>query len=458
MNLIRCDMITKHLVNGKHVIEIENFLTEFECDILLLERGSKFNEAISHYPAYYRNNNRLEEDNLLLSTVLFDKIKSLELNEMNSAIRINEKLRFCQYKKDQSFSKHQDGVYYPNEFEASKMTFLLYLNDNTEFEGGETQFFLSKNSDKVELEIKLKKGKLVIFDHTIWHNGNEVKQGEKYILRSDFIFEIASTEKQHKGYIWCLKKLKDNTFFSGGRDAIVRHWNENIELLNSFKLHNNSIISITEIENNLFVSSSRDLTIKKWDLNGNVISTVKVESMVLSIKVFRNFIITGNTNGEISILNFDLEIVKQFKVHEGWIWDLCIENESIYSVSDDGKLRRTLIDGVSSTILENTEGLFSINIKNGMIYTGSKSGQLITINPSTLDVTRLNIHIDIIRKIKFHDNNIITCSEDNQVKSYQLGKPQLIVQHDNFVQDFICVNSTIFSAGFDGEIRKNVLK
>ncbi len=169
-------MIAKTIIDKKLVIEIENFITGEECDQLLSNRISKFEKAISHYPKYYRNNDRLEEDNPTLTEELLKKVKQFKLNELENVKRLNDKLRFCQYKIGQEFTKHQDGIYYPNEKEASSLTFLLYLNDTDQFTGGETQFFKSKTDSQVVHEIIPVKGKLVIFDHTLWHNGNQVKK------------------------------------------------------------------------------------------------------------------------------------------------------------------------------------------------------------------------------------------------------------------------------------------
>jgi WD40 repeat protein len=444
-------MITKTNVDGKLIIEIDQFLTPQECDEMLNERIECFEKAITHYPKYYRNNNRIEENNELLAKRLFERIKPLSIQELGKVKRLNEKLRFCQYSSNQEFTKHQDGVYYPNSTEASSLTFLLYLNDQDEFEGGQTQFFESKDSETPILEIIPKKGKLVIFDHTLWHKGNLVLKGEKYILRSDFISDYNSGEEEHQGYIWCLIKLKDNTFLSAGRDTIIRQWNESLELINSFKIHKKSVIKIVNLGNNRFASCSRDMTIKTWGIKGDVERSIDVDHMVLTMGMMDDLLVTGNTNGEITILSNKLEVIDQFKVHNGWLWDICIKDGVVYSVAEDGRLMATNLNGETKTFLENNCGLFSIVIKGEKIYCGSMTGELITINQEDKSIKRRQIHTDIIRRIVVDDDRIITCGEDNNVKVD--GKT--VSEHSNFVHDLIVMNDKIISAGFDGKIKVN---
>ncbi len=445
-------MIQKNYINDKVIIEIDNFLSEEECDSLLNDRISKFDLAISHYPQYYRNNSRLVEDNLSLSTDLFKKVSSLDIDELKPAVRLNEKLRFCAYKRGQEFTKHKDGVYYPSDDQASCLTFLLYLNNSEEFVGGETNFFSTKSTNECMLKILPKKGKLVVFDHTIWHNGGKVEKGVKYILRSDFIFELPSKPGVHKGYIWCLEKLNIDQFMSGGRDAVIREWNGALELINSFKIHSNSVIRILQLNNQEFISCSRDMTLKKWTSKGNLIQSINLDSMVLCMEKHVDKIVMGNTNGELIVLNENLEVMHKFIPHQGWVWDLRITDSEIYSVSEFGELIRTQFNGTSEVCYKHSDGLFSMNMKDDNIYMGSQQGALVVYTRSNKTVETHQIHTDIIRKIKFKGNQIITCGEDNKLYTFYHEK-FLIASQTNFIQDFIFMDNKIISAGFDGELK-----
>ena len=58
---------------------------------------------------------------------------------------------------------------------------MVYLNEDCE--GGSTSFRLDN------IRIQPKTGSLLIFEHRLWHQGEEVKAGSKYVLRTDIMFE-----------------------------------------------------------------------------------------------------------------------------------------------------------------------------------------------------------------------------------------------------------------------------
>ena len=152
-----------------------------------------FCSANDKYPTSYRNNQRLVEDNKTLAQHLYLTCKphipnQLNLNNMSLSIdSLNERLRYCKYAKQQAFSIHRDGVFYKNDNQQSAFTFLLYLNNHNDFVGGETTFYKDQHGNKVLASYKPDIGDVAVFDHRIWHSGNEVHKGSKYILRSDFI-------------------------------------------------------------------------------------------------------------------------------------------------------------------------------------------------------------------------------------------------------------------------------
>jgi len=58
---------------------------------------------------------------------------------------------------------------------------MIYLNDN--YEGGETTFN--------DLTIRPQQGMALVFLHDLEHEGSVVRQGVKYVLRSDIMFRLA---------------------------------------------------------------------------------------------------------------------------------------------------------------------------------------------------------------------------------------------------------------------------
>ncbi|UOQ55710.1 2OG-Fe(II) oxygenase [Hymenobacter cellulosivorans] len=91
--------------------------------------------------------------------------------------------RFYRYQCGHQFRGHYDGSYVRSATEASRLTFMVYLNDN--FQGGDTTFH--------DLRIQPRQGMVLLFLHSLSHAGREVTQGVKYVLRSDVMYCAASS-------------------------------------------------------------------------------------------------------------------------------------------------------------------------------------------------------------------------------------------------------------------------
>lgn len=133
------------------------------------------------------------------------------------ATGINPRFRVLKYSEGERFELHQDGSYYvqPESLtgkvtceQQSFVTFQLYLNDGggVDFTGGATRFIqpaeqqYSKNVTipspsiidrqqfvKVHDVVPLA-GRLLLFQHNCWHEGERVTSGIKYVLRSEIMF------------------------------------------------------------------------------------------------------------------------------------------------------------------------------------------------------------------------------------------------------------------------------
>lgn len=127
-----------------------------------------------------RSNTRVMVDDVGRAQSLWERVRAFAPDVVNGAeaIGLNERFRFYRYEPGQSFRWHRDGAYQRPNGQRSRYTLLLYLNEN--FEGGETKFDLSV--------IKPKKGMALLFDHNYLHEGAEVTQGRKYVLRTDVMY------------------------------------------------------------------------------------------------------------------------------------------------------------------------------------------------------------------------------------------------------------------------------
>lgn len=167
---------------------IENFLTVKECeDLIKMSESIGYNEAEVSLASgakmmkNIRNNYRILHTDEALAKEYWDRLEQYcpKVIEENYAVGLNEQFRFYKYELDQRFKRHIDGRYKRNEFEESRITFMIYLNE--EFNGGETSFD--------EVIIKPKTGTALCFIHELKHEGCSLKDGIKYVLRSDVMYK-----------------------------------------------------------------------------------------------------------------------------------------------------------------------------------------------------------------------------------------------------------------------------
>jgi len=166
---------------------ISAFLSEKECeDLIMFSEMRGFQEATvglrsgARMLKSIRNNYRLEYDDEALSARLWEKLAPTCPKKIEglAAIGLNEHFRFYKYEDAQRFKKHRDGRYRRHEMEESRITFMVYLNDD--FEGGETSF--------EHRLVKPEAGMALCFMHELKHEGRPVTSGSKYVLRSDVMY------------------------------------------------------------------------------------------------------------------------------------------------------------------------------------------------------------------------------------------------------------------------------
>jgi len=167
---------------------IENFLTEKECeDLILFTEQKGYEEAKVSLSSGakmikgIRNNFRIMYQDENLANKYWQILKQFCPKEIedNEAIGLNEQFRFYKYESNQRFKRHIDGRFKRNEQEESRITFMIYLNDD--FEGGETKF------DHVTIHPKT--GTALCFIHEQKHEGCPVPDGTKYVIRTDVMYK-----------------------------------------------------------------------------------------------------------------------------------------------------------------------------------------------------------------------------------------------------------------------------
>jgi len=171
----------------RDVYLVKNFLSEEECDKFIQQ-----SESIGYEEATVttlegqkmikgiRNNQRVLVNDPDLARFFWERIQPFVTEQFDSWIptSVNEQFRFYKYALNERFNKHRDGRFRRTESEESRLTLMVYLNDD--FLGGETEFD--------DFTVLPEKGTALVFRHDIKHKGCKVLSGFKYAIRTDIMF------------------------------------------------------------------------------------------------------------------------------------------------------------------------------------------------------------------------------------------------------------------------------
>lgn len=178
-------------LDGPTTFVIHDFLTPDECaGFIAASESAGYEDApITSASGFVmrkdiRNNDRVMVDDAPLAERFFERARPyLHADWFGwKLVGLNERFRYYRYDPGQKFAPHTDGYFLRSLGERSHFTFMVYLNDG--FEGGETAFHRTAPSLKVTPE----RGKALVFYHGILHEGAPVREGRKYVLRTDVMY------------------------------------------------------------------------------------------------------------------------------------------------------------------------------------------------------------------------------------------------------------------------------
>jgi hypothetical protein len=92
------------------------------------------------------------------------------------------------------FKPHNDGAYARDDGsgERSYLTLQLYLNGGEQLVGGDTTFLATDWPDGGRLiedvGVHPEPGRVLIFEHKLFHESSEVTRGRKYVIRTDVMY------------------------------------------------------------------------------------------------------------------------------------------------------------------------------------------------------------------------------------------------------------------------------
>lgn len=140
-----------------------------------------------------RNNTRVMFDDHDLAADLWSRLQPWPRWKRvpDTAIGLNERFRIYRYAPGQRFNWHHDGAFRRDAHEQSRLTLLLYLNED--YEGGTTDLQVWPDSGRPEVHrIHPQTGMALAFVHRLRHQGAKVTSGVKYVLRTDVMYRDQS--------------------------------------------------------------------------------------------------------------------------------------------------------------------------------------------------------------------------------------------------------------------------
>lgn len=189
-----------------YVFTVDEFLTAEECDqYLQISEDIGFEDALVNTPqgqlvrADVRNNQRVMFSNEEIASWLWERAADFVPHAWDGrrAVGVNEMLRFYRYDPGQQFDWHQDFSFERDNGEQSRLTFMIYLNDDCV--GGETSFEDSYSDEPFDaLKIVPKRGMALFFEHSVHHKGEPVVSGRKYVLRTDVMYAAWEDEEEQE--------------------------------------------------------------------------------------------------------------------------------------------------------------------------------------------------------------------------------------------------------------------
>lgn len=173
----------------ENIFTISDIFTRNECSQLIQRAESIGFEAASVRTAngpqmitQIRNNDRVVLSDTKLAADMWHRIVSfLPVIDGGHACGVDSQIRFYRYLPGQQFKRHKDGFVTNKLGQTSKLSYLVYLNNDCE--GGSTIFrdyrHINGTREKIQHIVSPTAGTALLFRHEQWHEGSPVTAGVK---------------------------------------------------------------------------------------------------------------------------------------------------------------------------------------------------------------------------------------------------------------------------------------
>lgn len=452
---------------------VPGLLTAAECEGLVARaEAAGFAAAGPHYPPGYRDNDRLVIDDGELAAWLWPRVAPFVPAAGGAPVALNPRFRLCRYRGGQSFCVHRDGPHVPSPTRRSLLTCQIYLNDGAEMTGGRTRFYDSPQDREAQVAVTPARGAAILFDHGLWHDGEPVIAGTKWVLRTDVMFDIAPRHSSggHLGYVWAACALPGGGLATAGRDGTVRgHDLDGTALRTRWtrEAHEGSALALACDRSGRLWSAGRDHTLRVSSPAGGAFERVhEGAAAVLSLTPHAAGVAASLADGTI-VLAAGHE-TRVFRPHEaGWAWGVTATGDGrLVSVSEAGEV--ALLDPTTGALRVMNLGvaLRCVAALDDRLVVGDAEGHLHWLQLSAQGLSRqrqTRAHDAAITTLAFLGDlaepdlagGLVTGGEDQRMRLWDTrGERRGESLHGDFVRSVVALpGGRVASGSYDGEVR-----
>jgi len=192
-----------HRPDDREVLLVEGCFSPGECKALVAA-AEQHGYGATNYPKAYRGNLRLSTTDEGLAVAVWRRLQpfvpaTVERDgQVWDVVGLNEFWRLSKYHPGDRFMRHVDAFFHRGHGETSMFTVNIYMNCN--FEGGATRFYPDADSREADITIRPQPGLCLLFrqppQRAYYHDGEEVRSGQKYLFRSDVMYRLREAEMQ----------------------------------------------------------------------------------------------------------------------------------------------------------------------------------------------------------------------------------------------------------------------
>lgn len=449
---------------------LDDLLTRQQCQAFIDKAESDGYLAMAgDYPPSYRDNDRIVIDDRSLSDQLFEELgRHLPKTHQGpggtswTLVGLNSRFRGCRYRHGQSFTRHRDGAHSTPCGQRSFLTVMLYLNDSQEFQGGHTRFYEDRWRPEPSLTVPPKAGTAIIFEHALWHDGQAVNAGTKYVLRTDVMYApTEDVEYGHSGYIWDITELPDGRLASGSRDKTVRIWNGQTQCQQVLRHHTSSVTRLLTVGQALW-SGSRDREVAIWYPRDKVYrlgrSFSAHQGAILNmICLYDGRVATSGADNRVCVWSNAGHLEQEFRCGT-WPWALLQMRSGVILVgADDGTiLKLDLLANSTSVLHELSTGVLSLlQLQDGSLLAGCRDSTIRRWQKFGRALPSWTGHRGQVTSLaELPCGQVASGSEDDGVRLWEQGESRELLRHNDFVRA-LCVTESgqIASGSYDGSLR-----